>query len=318
MNKNRSIGGERLKSFIERIEKLEEERKAISGDIRDVYSEAKGGGFDVKTMRKVIGLRKLDAADRDEQDAILAMYMHALGMPTSAPVSYTSVVESDAGVIDKRAVQAIDLLTANVSIRDVVAATGMGHGSVQRLRQTLIRQGVPIGVPQDRGTPAETDRGGNDDALPVGGSGRVAPAAPPDAIAKSEAGASTREDDEATGDDVLAMQPAPPVVPPTPASDTPSPAGGESDAGAPPAASHPSHGDVPVGDPDSGWEKADSAATFFVGHAVAGGKEPHPGTPDRAMTEAVVARCTASMADLDHPGFLVRGTDANRAARSGR
>jgi uncharacterized protein (UPF0335 family) len=75
-----NISAERLKSFVERIEKLEEERKAIGGDIRDVYSEAKGGGFDVKTMRKLISLRKMDAADRDEQEAILDVYKQALGM----------------------------------------------------------------------------------------------------------------------------------------------------------------------------------------------------------------------------------------------
>ena len=62
------VSADRLKSFVERIEKLEEERKAISGDIRDVYSEAKGVGYDVKTMRKIISIRKVDAADRDEQE----------------------------------------------------------------------------------------------------------------------------------------------------------------------------------------------------------------------------------------------------------
>lgn len=74
------VAADRLKSFIERIEKLEEERKAIGGDIRDVYSEAKGVGYDVKTMRKIVSLRKMDAADRDEQDALLDTYKHALGM----------------------------------------------------------------------------------------------------------------------------------------------------------------------------------------------------------------------------------------------
>ena len=74
------VSADRLKSFVERIEKLEEERKAISGDIRDVYSEAKGVGYDVKTMRKIISLRKMEAADRDEQDALLDTYKHALGM----------------------------------------------------------------------------------------------------------------------------------------------------------------------------------------------------------------------------------------------
>lgn len=70
----------RLKSFVERTEKLEEERKAIGSDIGDVYSELKGVGYDVRTVRKLIALRKLDAADRDEQEALLDVYKHALGM----------------------------------------------------------------------------------------------------------------------------------------------------------------------------------------------------------------------------------------------
>ena len=74
------ISADRLKSFVERVEKLEEERKAISGDIRDVYSEAKGVGYDVKTMRKIISIRKVDAAERDEQEQLLDVYKHALGM----------------------------------------------------------------------------------------------------------------------------------------------------------------------------------------------------------------------------------------------
>jgi uncharacterized protein (UPF0335 family) len=74
------ISAERLKSFIERIEKLEEERKAIGGDIKDVYSEAKGVGYDVKTMRKIVQLRGMDAADRAEAETLLDIYKHALGM----------------------------------------------------------------------------------------------------------------------------------------------------------------------------------------------------------------------------------------------
>ena len=71
---------EHLKSFIERIERLEEEKAALAADIREVYSEAKGTGFDVKIMRQVVRLRKLDTADRQEQDAILDLYLSALGM----------------------------------------------------------------------------------------------------------------------------------------------------------------------------------------------------------------------------------------------
>jgi uncharacterized protein (UPF0335 family) len=69
-----------LRAFIERVEKLEEEKKTISDDIRDVFSEAKANGFDVKAMRAVIRLRKLDPQERQEQDAILDTYLHALGM----------------------------------------------------------------------------------------------------------------------------------------------------------------------------------------------------------------------------------------------
>jgi uncharacterized protein (UPF0335 family) len=69
-----------LKSFIERIERLEEEKAALAADIREVYSEAKGTGFDVKIMRQVVRLRKMETADRQEQDAILDLYLSALGM----------------------------------------------------------------------------------------------------------------------------------------------------------------------------------------------------------------------------------------------
>ena len=71
---------DQLKSIIERIEKLEEEKKAISDDIKDVYGEAKGNGFDVKALRTIIRLRKQDADERQEQETILETYMQALGM----------------------------------------------------------------------------------------------------------------------------------------------------------------------------------------------------------------------------------------------
>ena len=71
---------DRLKSFVDRIERLEEERAALTADIREVYSEAKGTGFDTKIMRQVVRMRKLDKADRQEQEAILDLYLSALGM----------------------------------------------------------------------------------------------------------------------------------------------------------------------------------------------------------------------------------------------
>jgi uncharacterized protein (UPF0335 family) len=74
------IAGERLKSFIERIERLEEEKRTLAEDIKEVFSEAKGVGFDVKTMRQIIKIRKTDQEDLDEQEALLDTYKRALGM----------------------------------------------------------------------------------------------------------------------------------------------------------------------------------------------------------------------------------------------
>lgn len=74
------VAKDQLKAFVERIERLEEEKKALSDDIRDVYAEAKGNGYDVKALRTVVRLRKQDLNERQEQEAILETYMAALGM----------------------------------------------------------------------------------------------------------------------------------------------------------------------------------------------------------------------------------------------
>jgi uncharacterized protein (UPF0335 family) len=71
---------DQLKAFVERIERLEEEKKANSDDIRDIYAEAKGTGYDVKALRTIVRLRKQDIEERKEQEAVLETYMHALGM----------------------------------------------------------------------------------------------------------------------------------------------------------------------------------------------------------------------------------------------
>lgn len=77
---NTRFAKDQLKAFVERIERLEEEKHTISDDIRDVYAESKGNGFDVKALRAVIRLRKLDATERAEGELILETYMNALGM----------------------------------------------------------------------------------------------------------------------------------------------------------------------------------------------------------------------------------------------
>lgn len=75
-----SVAQDQLRAFVERIERLEEEKKAIADDIKEVYAEAKGNGFDTKVMRQVIRIRKQDRSERLEQEAILDLYLAALGM----------------------------------------------------------------------------------------------------------------------------------------------------------------------------------------------------------------------------------------------
>lgn len=74
------VARDQLRAFVERIERLEEEKKALTDDISEVFAEAKGNGFDTKALRQLIRIRKQDRAERQEQEAILDLYMHALGM----------------------------------------------------------------------------------------------------------------------------------------------------------------------------------------------------------------------------------------------
>ena len=86
MDAKTSFAQGQLKSLVERIERLEEDKKAIAGDIKEVYAEAKGTGFDTKIMRQLIRLRRMDKDDLDEQETLLDIYMRALGMlPNAAP-----------------------------------------------------------------------------------------------------------------------------------------------------------------------------------------------------------------------------------------
>jgi uncharacterized protein (UPF0335 family) len=74
------VAADQLRSYIERVERLEEEKGGITADIKDVFAEAKGNGFDIKTMRQIIRLRKLEEIDRQEQETLLDLYKRALGM----------------------------------------------------------------------------------------------------------------------------------------------------------------------------------------------------------------------------------------------
>ncbi|MEP0321033.1 DUF2312 domain-containing protein [Bauldia litoralis] len=74
------IAADQIRSIIERIERLEEEKQALADDIKEVYAEAKGNGFDTKVLRQIVRIRKQDSAERQEQEALLDLYLHALGM----------------------------------------------------------------------------------------------------------------------------------------------------------------------------------------------------------------------------------------------
>jgi uncharacterized protein (UPF0335 family) len=95
---------DQLRQFIEQIERLEEEKKALSADIRDKFLEAKGTGFDVKAMRQILRLRKKSKNERDEEDGMLAVYMHALGMlednPAEIALQRFSAETGDASILD--------------------------------------------------------------------------------------------------------------------------------------------------------------------------------------------------------------------------
>ncbi len=88
---NSGIAGDRLKSFIERIERVEEEKRGLSADIKEIYAEAKGTGFDTKIIRKIIAERRMDADDRAEQESLLEVYRRALGMLLDTPLGEAAI-----------------------------------------------------------------------------------------------------------------------------------------------------------------------------------------------------------------------------------
>lgn len=81
-----STAGKQLRSIVERIERLAEEKQTLADDIKEIYAEAKGNGFDTKTLRRVVAARKKDASERQEADALFDLYMHALGLLPETPL----------------------------------------------------------------------------------------------------------------------------------------------------------------------------------------------------------------------------------------
>jgi uncharacterized protein (UPF0335 family) len=126
------IAGDRLRSFIERIERLEEEKRALGSDIKEVYSEAKGSGFDTKIMRLLIKERRLDKDDRDEQETLLDLYRRALGMLADTPLgdaALAKVTKRGAQKVRSAAKEFIDSVANKPG--DSVSITIPGHGGVK-------------------------------------------------------------------------------------------------------------------------------------------------------------------------------------------
>jgi len=130
-----SIGANVLQDYIHRVEKLMEERRSIQGDIREVFSEAKGKGYDVKTMRRLIVVRAQDAADRAEQETLLDTYMHAMGMETFAHViepTEEALIEQASRIVAEvdrcMALAAGGVLPKIEAIKDLIGcSTGKAH-----------------------------------------------------------------------------------------------------------------------------------------------------------------------------------------------
>jgi uncharacterized protein (UPF0335 family) len=104
IGQNGQVGGnakEQLKSIVERVERLEEEKKAIADDIAQVYAEGKGAGFDTKALRTIIRLRKLDPDERREQQQVLDTYLHALGMLADTPLGQAATRQAAVDAADQ-------------------------------------------------------------------------------------------------------------------------------------------------------------------------------------------------------------------------
>lgn len=116
-----------LRQFVEQLERLEEEKKALGADIRDKFAEAKAAGFDVKVLKRLLKLRKMDPDDRDEEDAILATYMHALGMEGTPLDEWAKKLEGQV-TITGATVVALEGMRA---IRERAAASAQGAPAEQ-------------------------------------------------------------------------------------------------------------------------------------------------------------------------------------------
>jgi uncharacterized protein (UPF0335 family) len=132
-----SVAQDQIRAFIERIERLEEEKQAIADDIKEVYAEAKGNGFDTKVLRQIIRIRKQDAAERMEQEALLELYMAALGM---------AVAPRDEGETTPRRTSSVQ--SAIADLRALAERDGTTISIIHDGKETIIADGKVKSSPQ--------------------------------------------------------------------------------------------------------------------------------------------------------------------------
>lgn len=234
---------ERLKAYVARYAALLEEAEENREAQKDLAAEikSKGEGISAAHVKKLAALTISDkkVTKLRADNATMDRYNRDSGTDLDLGIGVSPLdIAAAAETLDARVVEAIAMLRDRKSIRTVVQALNMGHGTVQRLRAALF-------------------------------------AVPTAAVPSDDAGTGTPPHDPATGEI------------------TPSPADIASSDGVPTAAAPAPPGPASAGEPDD-WEKRDSLATFVLGHAVASGREPHPGEVDTAKTQAVVAACNGA------------------------
>jgi uncharacterized protein (UPF0335 family) len=159
-----TVTGERVKSYVERVEKLIEERQAIQSDIRDVFAEAKGAGYDVKTLRKLVQLRAIDQADRDEAAALLDTYAHAIGMEVGSlprELSEDELVEQASRIVTEvdRCMALVGENGAPPKIEAIKELIGCSTGKASKIRGMVVDRvvaGISRTEPDDRENENET------------------------------------------------------------------------------------------------------------------------------------------------------------------
>lgn len=145
-----TVAGQQIKSYVDRIERMEDERKAIGGDIKDIYREAKGNGYDVKTLRWLVQERRIHSADRDERDALRDTYMHALN-------SAVHLVQVE-GLSLREAAKRTGTSKSSIHRALAVPAVSQGTGDADRVTtetEEVDNPGGAAGHPSPLSDPAE-------------------------------------------------------------------------------------------------------------------------------------------------------------------